>query len=157
MSAGTSLTSQLRDVYAEAFARIHEQFTRDGDGRAAIAQRTALVEDVIVRLWNEIFSADDANELAIVAIGGFGRASLFPYSDVDLLFLEADGADEDRFRGRIRLLSRELWDLGLKLSPFTRKVSECDRVDADNLEFTIALLESRFLAGNRDLFERLHD
>jgi len=157
MGAASSLSSQLRDLYSDGSARIREQFARDGDGRAAIAQRTALVEYLIHRLWNEIFSGDDAGDLAIAAIGGFGRGMLFPCSDIDLLFLQADRAGEDRFRGRIRLFSRELWDLRLKVSPSTRTVAECDRFDPNNLEFTISLLDCRYLGGDPDLFGRLHD
>jgi len=156
MSAVPSLNNQLRDFYCEGLKRIQEQFARDGDGRAAIAQRTALVEELILRLWNELFSGD-VSELAIVAIGGFGRGSLFPYSDIDLLFLHGDRTDEDRFRGHIRLLSRELWDLRLKLSPATRRLSECDHFDPTNPEFTVSLLDCRYLAGDRDLFANLHD
>src|SRR5947209_2021209 len=140
MSAAPSSNTQLRDLYSEGLKRIQEQFAHHGNGRAAIAQRTALVEELIVRLWNELFS-EDVREFAIAAIGGFGRGSLFPYSDIDLLFLQGDRADEDRFRGHIRLLSRELWDLRLKLSPTTRMLSECDRFDPTNLEFTISLLD----------------
>jgi len=57
----------------------------------------------------------------------------------------------------IRRLSRELWDLKLKLSAASRTLAECDRFDARNTEFTISLLDCRYLAGDRDLFVRLHD
>jgi len=156
MSAAPSLNTQLRDLYSHGLKRIQEQFAQDGNGRAAIAQRTALVEELILRLWNELFSGD-VGEFAIAAIGGFGRGSLFPYSDIDLLFLQGDRTDQDRFRGHIRLLSRELWDLRLKLSPTTRTLTECDRFDPTNLEFTISLLDCRYLAGDRDLVARLHE
>ena len=57
----------------------------------------------------------------------------------------------------MRRFSQELWDLRLKLSPASRTLAECDRYDPNNTEFTISLLDCRYLAGDRDLFRRLHD
>ena len=130
-----------------------------GDGRAAVAQRTRLIEDILTRLWRDLVSADDAGlrDFALVATGGFGRGWLFPYSDIDLLFLYAHRGDEQTHKEAVRRFSQELWDLKLKLSPASRTVAECDRFDPNNTEFTISLLDCRYLAGDRELFARLHD
>ncbi len=159
MSTASTLSGELRDLYAEESARIRQEFFATGDGRAAIAQRTTLVESVVLRLWKDIISSDEAGpkNFALVAIGGFGRRWLFPHSDVDVLFLHADSDIEAEYRDRIRRFSQELWDLRMKLSPATRTLAECDRLELDNVEFTISLLDSRFLAGDQDLFIRLHD
>ncbi len=66
-------------------------------------------------------------------------------------------AAEEAYKDAIRQFSQELWDLKLKLSPASRTLAECDRFDANNTEFTISLLDCRFLAGDRELFVRLHD
>ena len=155
----SSLSSELRDLYSEESTRIRQEFFATGDGRAAIAQRTTLVEGVVLRLWKDIVSPDEAGpkNFALVAIGGFGRRWLFPHSDVDVLFLHADSDIEAEYRDRVRQFSQELWDLRMKLSPATRTLSECDRLELDNVEFTISLLDSRYLAGDQDLFNRLHD
>ncbi|MGH9528544.1 MAG: [protein-PII] uridylyltransferase [Terriglobales bacterium] len=159
MSAGSSLSSELRDLYTEESTRIRQEFTASGDGRAAIAQRTAVVETIVLRLWKEIVSPDEAGpeNFALLAIGGFGRKWLCPHSDVDILFLHADRTTEEKYRSSIRQFSQELWDLRMKLSPATRTLAECDHFDPENVEFTISLLDSRYLAGDRELFERLHD
>ena len=94
---------------------------------------------------------------SLVAIGGYGRSSLFPFSDVDLLFLHAEQGQEEILKDAIRNFSQELWDLGLKLSPASRTLAECDRFDAKNIEFFISLLECRFLAGDKELYARLRD
>ena len=134
-------------------------FAATGDGRAAVAQRTRLIEDILTRLWRDLVSADDAGprQFALVATGGFGRGWLFPYSDIDLLFLHADRGGEEAHKEEVRRFSQELWDLKLKLSPASRTLAECDRFDPNNTEFTISLLDCRYLAGDRDLFVRLHD
>lgn len=154
-----SLSSDLRGLYAEESARIQQQFAATGDGRAAVQQRTKLVEAVVQRLWQQIISAEEhgPSGFALVALGGFGRGWLFPHSDVDLLFLHANGDTEPAYKDSIRRFSQELWDLRMKVSPATRTLAECDRFDGANVEFTISLLDCRYLFGDRELFNRLHD
>ncbi len=159
MTAASSLISELRGSLAEESARIARDFGVTGDGRAAVAQRTRLIEDILKRLWRDLVSADELGprNIALVATGGFGRGWLFPYSDIDLLFLYADRGGQEIHKEAIRRFSQELWDLKLKLSPASRTLAECDRFDPNNTEFTISLLDCRYLVGDRELFARLHD
>src|SRR5580698_360976 len=159
MSTGTSLGNELRDFYAQESARIKDEFLASGNGRAAVQARTALVESITVRLWKTFVSSDDdgPHDLALVAVGGFGRKWLFPQSDVDILFLHSADKSEREYKDVIRKFSQEIWDLRLRLSPTTRKLSECEKFDADNPEFTISLLDLRFLAGDRALYSRLYN
>src|SRR5260370_40077360 len=97
MPAKIPLAAELRELYAKEFARLQQDFYASSDGRAAVGGRTALVEFIAGRLWNESISLQPGGppDFALVALGGFGRATLYPYSDVDLLFLHAgDSADE---------------------------------------------------------------
>ncbi|MFZ0201887.1 MAG: [protein-PII] uridylyltransferase [Candidatus Sulfotelmatobacter sp.] len=151
--------SELRSSLAEESARMARDFAATGDGRAAVAQRTQLIEDILRRLWRECISSDERGPqgFALVATGGFGRGWLFPYSDIDVLFLFADRGGETAHKEAVRRFSQELWDLKLKLSPASRTLAECDRFDPNNTEFTISLLDCRFLAGDGELFARLHD
>ena len=93
--------------------------------------------------------------LALVAVGGFGRKELFPSSDVDLLYLCADDRVEEALRENIRGCSQGMWDLGLRASPMIRTLKECDRYDPDNVEFTLSLLDRRFVAGDYTLYQAL--
>jgi [protein-PII] uridylyltransferase len=158
MSTAPSISGELRDLYGEQSVRIQQQFNATGDGKTAVAQRAALVEDITLRLWKEFIAPDERapENFALVATGGFGRRWLFPHSDIDLLFLHADQASEARYKDRIRQFSQELWDLRMKLSPANRTLAECERFDSNNVEFTISLLDCRYLAGDRELFARLH-
>jgi [protein-PII] uridylyltransferase len=159
MMAASSLIGELKSSLGEESARIQREFEASGDGRAAVAQRTRLVEEILARLWRDIISPDEAKpaNFSLVATGGFGRGWLFPYSDIDLLFLFGDRETEQVFKDPVRRFSQELWDLRLKLSPASRTLAECDRFDPNNTEFTISLLDSRYLAGDRDLFRRMYD
>jgi [protein-PII] uridylyltransferase len=159
MSTAPSISSELREFYGDQSTRIQQEFNATGEGKTAVAQRTALVEDIALRLWKEFIAPEDSQpgDFALLAIGGFGRRWLFPHSDIDVLFLHADQASEERYKDRVRQFSQELWDLRVKLSPATRTLAECDHFDPNNVEFTISLLDCRYLAGDRELFTRLHD
>jgi len=159
MSTVATVSSELRDLYAGESAAIERRFAGDGNGRVAVAERTALVDSILLRLWSEVVSSDPAapKNFALVATGGYGRGWLFPHSDIDLLFLHASGNTEIEFKDRIRRFSQELWDLRMKLSPATRSLAECERLDTNNVEFAISLLDCRYLAGDRELFSRLRE
>jgi [protein-PII] uridylyltransferase len=159
MMAASPLINELRSSLSEESARIQRAFESSSDGRAAVAQRTRLIEDILRKLWCDIVSPDASGppNFALLATGGFGRGWLFPYSDIDLLFLFGDRDGEQAFRDPVRKFSQELWDLRLKLSPASRTLAECDRYDSNNTEFTISLLDCRHLTGDRDLFRKLHD
>jgi len=171
MTTVASVRSELRDLYVRESAAIEQEFSLTGEGRLALARRTALVDSIVQRLWNEIFVASypalsnanshlteqDGPNFALVATGGFGRGWLFPHSDIDLLFLHANADSEIEFKDSIRNFSQELWDLRLKLSPATRNLSECERLDPGNVEFAISLLDCRYLAGDRELFSKLSE
>ena len=159
MSTAATSRTELRDLYVSETARIQQEFAETGNGPAAIAARTALVEKVLLRLWDEVICSgrSDPKSFGLVALGGFGRRALFPHSDVDILFLHADRSTEAELRDPIRVFCQELWDLRMKLGPTTRTLAECDHFDPQNVEFTISLLDCRHLAGDSELFERLHE
>ncbi len=163
MTAVATVRCELRDLYARESAAIEREFSVTGEGRTALARRSALVDSMVQRLWNEIIldtataDPDLPKNFVLVATGGFGRGWLFPHSDIDLLFLHAGGNSESEFKDPIRRFSQELWDLRLKLSPATRNLAECERLDPNNVEFAISLLDCRYLAGDRDLFSRLRE
>ncbi len=157
MSA-SSLSSELRTLCAEESARIEQVFLSDGDGRALIAKRTFLIESIVTSLWQQIAQEGKApGKPSLVALGGFGRGWLFPHSDIDLLFLYENRDSEEAFKEPVRRFSQALWDLRLRLSPTSRTLSECDRLDPNNIEFAIALLDCRFLGGDQETFSRLRD
>lgn len=146
--------SRLRSRYQDDSHLLRQTFERTGDGSAAIRRRAQMVGDLIRRLWGEVASDADQSEIALVATGGFGRRELFPCSDVDVLFLCLNDKVEPAWRDRIRACTQAMWDVGLRASPATRTLKECERVHPDNLEFTVSLLDRRFLTGSRVLYEK---
>ncbi len=92
-------------------------------------------------------------DAALAAVGGYGRGELYPHSDVDLLILlarPADPGDEQR----IEALVTALWDIGLEIGHSTRTIDECVAEAARDITVETALLEARWLAGERWLFRQ---
>jgi [protein-PII] uridylyltransferase len=124
-------------------------------GAVAIQARSAAVDSLIQAAWAEVMPRESAAGIALVAVGGYGRKELFPFSDVDLMFLLDSRVAERSVKDPIRGLNQLLWDTGLRVSAMTRKMSECERFDRENVEFTLALLDARHVAGDSALTERL--
>jgi [protein-PII] uridylyltransferase len=149
----------LRDFYAEEFARIEREFRATSNGRAATQGRASLLDRVVLDLSRELLALEpsDPKKLCLVALGGYGRRELFPHSDIDLMFLWEDRSTESRYREGTQAISRALWDLRLRVSPTYRFLGECEKFQRDNPEFNISVLDSRYLAGDRELFLQLRN
>jgi len=153
----TSLAAALRDLYAEEFARIEREFRATSNGRMATECRASLLDRIILDLSREFLEPqpDQLKNISLVALGGYGRKELFPHSDIDLMFLCENPDAEKRYREGTQAIGRTLWDLRLRVSPTHRLLNECAKFQRDNAEFNISVLDSRFIGGDRELFERL--
>src|SRR5580765_1450973 len=154
---GQPTSTGLRSQYQRTMLEIRGAFEAGASGSATLAARTAAIDTLVTGLWHLAYASDPriANGVALAAIGGYGRRELFPYSDVDLLFLLDASVQEKDVKETIRRIGQELWDSGIRVSPATRKLAECERFSEDNAEFTISLLDHRFLAGDAVLYKKL--
>jgi [protein-PII] uridylyltransferase len=157
MNALSPSLPQLRDLYERGSADLRQTFERTGDGSAAIRRRSSIVDNIVRKIWTSLAGEQERTNIALVATGGFGRRELFPCSDVDVLYLCGNEAVERDFHQTLRAVTQAMWDTGLRASPATRTFKECDKVNPDNLEFTISLLDRRFLAGDLSLYRRLEN
>jgi [protein-PII] uridylyltransferase len=146
-----------RALYRQEFERLRREFEATGSGRASLTDRTQFVDKLALQFWEQHVPSSVRSGFTLVALGGFGRCGLFPHSDIDLLFLVENDALRGRMKDPVRSMCQEMWDTGLRVSPTTRILDDCARFDHDNIEFTVSLLDCRFLAGDGKLFERLHE
>ncbi|MGH9521392.1 MAG: bifunctional uridylyltransferase/uridylyl-removing protein, partial [Terriglobales bacterium] len=149
----------LRALYSRESARIRKEFDQTTDGFTAASQRSALVDKVALRLWQETIAGDAVVErgICLAARGGYGRGLLLPHSDLDLLFLSDDPGLLNRAKDAIGRMCQQMWDLGLRVAPTARTLAGCAEFDSNNLELTLSLLECRHLAGDDQLFRQLYD
>jgi len=121
--------------------------------RPALARLARLTDAALRGLWR----ACGLNaRLALVAVGGYGRGELFPYSDVDVLLLlppDAAPATDEALRQRIENFIGRCWDSGLEIGSSVRTTEECLAQAAQDVTVQTALLEARLVAGSRALFE----
>ncbi|MGA2350792.1 MAG: [protein-PII] uridylyltransferase [Terracidiphilus sp.] len=146
----------LREQYTREMALVRQTCERTGDGTAAIRRRSAVVDRILIEMWRRVFAGQPHQNVALLAMGGYGRKDLFPYSDIDVLFAFADEKTEVNSKDSVRAIIQGMWDIGLRASPCSRTVKEAGRFDPDNLEFTLATLDRRFLAGHFPLYQQLH-
>ncbi|MGH9357037.1 MAG: [protein-PII] uridylyltransferase, partial [Terriglobia bacterium] len=147
----------LEAFYASESNRIRQAFDATGDGAVCLRERSNLVDSAVVQLYRALFpnAGRGPYGFCVAAVGGYGRQELFPFSDVDLLFLGANAPVLQSLREPIATLSRHLWDLRMRVGHSTRALAECGQLHADNLEFTVSLLDARWLAGDAELFASL--
>src|SRR5580698_765579 len=155
MKSAFTSHQQLREYYQSEMATMRQSFERSGNGVICIRRRALVVDCLLEPLWRFESGGPLPPGLALVAVGGFGRKELFPCSDVDLLYLCADDKVEDKSRESIRACNQAMWDLGLRASPMIRTLKECSRYDPDNIEFTLSLLDRRFIVGDHTLYQTL--
>lgn len=146
-----------RGEYQRQMLAIRGAFLANATGQATVAARGEAVDALVKGVWDEACAKSPVlrESIALLAIGGYGRKELFPYSDIDLLFVLDGKVQEADVKQPIRRMCQELWDAGLRMSPQTRRRTECERVDPENIEFAVSLLDHRLLGGDAAVYERL--
>jgi [protein-PII] uridylyltransferase len=137
--------------------QIRAKFDAGASAKETLHALCELADNIIKQIFADVMKVHDTpNEgLALLALGGYGRRMLFPFSDLDILFLFENEKTEAEFRPFISEFSRTMWDLGFRVSSAGRTIDECKRIEEDNAEFHLALLDRRFLSGDQGLFDKL--
>lgn len=125
--------------------------------RAALAARSTEVEDRVRAIYHETIHRQFPFGAALLATGGFGRAELFPHSDVDLLLVVELETQIPPVRDAMAEFLQTLWDSGLRPGHAVHTVHDCAREHDGNTELTISLLDRRFLAGDSKMFDWLNE
>src|SRR6516165_5150841 len=157
----SAFVAPLKAALIAGREEIHHRFEATDDGAAVIREQCCLMDQLIRALFDfvtgEIYplpNPTSGERLAIVAVGGYGRGELAPYSDIDLLFL-LPYKQTPHTEQVVEYLLYLLWDLGLKIGHATRSVEECLRQAKADLTIRTALLEARYLWGEQALFDEL--
>jgi [protein-PII] uridylyltransferase len=151
----------LKATLAAGRAEIRRRFEETGDGAVVMREQCFLIDQLIRALFDlvtgEIYplpNPTSGERLALVAVGGYGRGELAPYSDIDLLFL-LPYKRTPHTEQVVEYLLYLLWDLGLKIGQATRSVEESLRHAKSDLTVRTGLLEARYLWGEQSLFGEL--
>ncbi|HUI80640.1 MAG TPA: hypothetical protein VLY24_22100 [Bryobacteraceae bacterium] len=134
---------------------IEQEFLATGDSVRALAQRTAEVDRVVTESAASLLFPAAPGGVAALAVGGYGRRQLFPYSDVDVLLLFESEKLALASKDAISAFLQRLWDSNMRISHSVRTPLECTEVHDRNIELNVSLLDQRYLAGDRGLYARL--
>jgi [protein-PII] uridylyltransferase len=156
-----AVAQYLKAALNRGRAAAEEMLLKDRHGHRC-AERLCVMQDEIIGVLFEFaarhlypsLNPSEAERMAVVATGGYGRGLLAPGSDIDLLFLlpYKQTAWGESIAEAILYC---LWDMGLKVGHATRSVDECIRQAKADMTIRTAILESRFLLGDRNLFDEL--
>jgi len=156
--ARVAVTSVLRESFAIDRARVARRLEGGVDGAEAARLYAAAADAMLASLWRvatEILHPSPQDRLSLLAVGGYGRGVLAPFSDLDLLFLRDGQAISPRATTVIEFIHYVLWDLGLKVGSASRSVGETLDLARSDMTVRTSLLEGRVLAGDADLGEGL--
>ncbi|EON15687.1 MULTISPECIES: [protein-PII] uridylyltransferase [Pandoraea] len=149
MHARAHAPSPLRQALKERKAELVERFSAHGKIDTLLHGMCQAVDQAMREAWAECQMPGD---LALVAVGGYGRGELYPHSDVDILLLHrhAEGA---ALTSHVEPFIGFLWDIGLEIGSSVRTVDECIIEAHADITVQTSLLEARLLTGNRALFD----
>jgi [protein-PII] uridylyltransferase len=139
-----------RSLLATAKEELSARFFAEEPVEGLVRARSRFTDLLLCALWRARLSPDLAAHLALVAVGGYGRGELHPYSDVDFLVLVPTPLEEAE-RASVEQLVSFLWDIGLEVGHSVRTVAECAEESAADVGVMTTLMESRRLAGSVEL------
>ena len=164
---GTAFRAELLDILKAALrdghAEVRQRLDAGASGNTVVQGNAFLLDQVIRALYDAtvqfVFPATNptsSEHLSLIAVGGYGRGELAPFSDIDLLFLlpykQTPWGEQV-----VEYILYQLWDLGLKVGHSTRSIDDCLRLANSDVTIRTALLESRYVWGDQSLFLELKE
>jgi [protein-PII] uridylyltransferase len=153
-----ALVGEMKTAWQDGFAEVRSRFEASGDGHRAIAENSFLVDQLVRIIFDmatwRVYRAPNlssAEKMSVVAVGGYGRSTLAPYSDVDLLFL-MPYKETPYIEQVVEFMLYMLWDMGLKVGHATRSIGDCIRLAKSDVTILTSLLDARWLWGDQELF-----
>jgi len=118
----TSALRCYREAVQNARKILDERFIQKGNIEALIEDQTWFVDQILITAWQQ-FAWKDANDISLIAVGGYGRGELHPYSDIDIQILLAKN-NKDKYKADIESFLTFLWDINLEIGQSVRSIKE---------------------------------
>lgn len=147
-AAAAPAETSPRDALKAERAHLFAQFDQHANVQQLVTRLARAVDRTLVQLWQQ---ADMPADCALIAVGGYGRGELFPYSDVDILLLLPHAADK-ALEARLEAFIGRCWDMGLDIGSSVRTVDECIKEAEQDVTVRTSLLEARLLTGDDGLY-----
>jgi [protein-PII] uridylyltransferase len=138
-----------------AWDELQRAFLASGEAAPVQAGLASLVDEMALEAYQATLAKVPSGGLTMLAVGGFGRRELFPYSDIDIMILAEREAQTASIKDALSEFVRLLWDSGLRLSHSVRTIAECAEIHEQNIELSISLLDRRLLSGAGEVYAKL--
>ena len=156
-----AVVAHLRTIIESARDAAERLLLADGRGTRC-AETLSMVEDEIIhalfdfagRRMYPVVRPGESERIAVVAVGGYGRGTLAPGSDIDLLFV-LPARQSQRIQNIVEFILYSLWDTRQKVGHATRSIDECIRLAKTDSTILTAILEARYICGDARLFDEL--
>jgi len=145
--------SDCRQALVRATESLHRRFAEGASVSELVHLRSDLIDCLLIRLWHH-YTNKLTETAALVAVGGYGRGELHPFSDIDIMVLTEDDLPAVA-ESALSEFFMALWDIGLEIGHSVRTVSQCRQESADDLTITTTLIEARLIDGPATLFEQM--
>lgn len=149
----TAPLARFRETLKAGDALLRELFWQGVPAAVLVYQRAQFIDRLLLQAWRRQFDPAQA-DVALVAVGGYGRGELHPGSDIDLMVLLRTN-DHECYRDRIESFLVFLWDIGLEVGHSVRSLPDCVTQAEQDITVATNLMESRLLDGPRELFEAM--
>ncbi|MDQ7048493.1 MAG: [protein-PII] uridylyltransferase [Enterobacterales bacterium] len=147
------LVSQLKAYEQASQSCLATDFKNNRSVRDLVLRRSRHIDRLLTSIWHHL---EISKACCLIAVGGYGRGELHPYSDIDLLILsqsELSPLDSQKISQFVTLL----WDIGLIVGQATRTVKQCTQLAKQDLTVVTNIMESRCLAGNIEFFIQMKE
>ncbi|WP_417541600.1 [protein-PII] uridylyltransferase [Methylophaga thalassica] len=141
-----------RQALKQGQSYLQQQFDAGSPIEDLVYQRASFVDEILNQIWQQHISDD--TPVSLIAVGGYGRGELHPYSDIDVLIL-LDESISDSPPDSLSSFLTQLWDVGLEIGHSVRTIQECRQQAEEDITIATNLLEARLLCGASTLFESL--
>ncbi|MCK4586630.1 MAG: nucleotidyltransferase domain-containing protein, partial [Gammaproteobacteria bacterium] len=148
--------SIFREQLKSASDAIKTRFENGIPVEVLVADRATIMDQLLVRAWCRLFNHNES-DIALIAVGGYGRGELHPASDIDLLILTTSEQDTKKHAENIEQFLLFLWDMGLEVGHSVRTLADCTEQAEADITIATNLMEARQLSGPKTLFNKMRD
>ena len=131
---------------------IYLRYKKNISIKKLIKNKSTIIDQLIKNSWAKNNLED--KDISLIAVGGYGRSELFPYSDIDILILINNYENKDLIKN-IENFIAEIWHFKVAVGHSVRTIKECINVIKDDVTIYTNLLDCRFITGNKDLYNNL--
>jgi len=151
-----SLTMAFKRTMEQADALLNERFLRMENIKLIIRRRAWVMDKLLQKLWQQ-FDCSRSPDIALLAVGGYGRAELHPHSDIDLMILLRQDDSGASYKTDLETFLTQMWDIGLEVGHSVRSIKQSKELAAADITIATNLMESRTIWGDPDLGRKMRE